>query len=210
MNTIPANGRLLVFVKAPRPGFVKTRLAAVVGTETALETYSALVETLIARLDGLPRIEIQFSPAGAEAEIQPWVQPDWTASPQAEGNLTDRLIAAFANAFQAGQERVVIIGSDCPYIAPDDIAEAFNKLANHDVVLGPANDGGYWLIGLRQPQPALFEGITWSTESVFEETLAAAAAAGLHVARLRELSDVDTVADLQRFIAWRQEHQIGG
>jgi rSAM/selenodomain-associated transferase 1 len=206
MDTIPADARLIVFVKAPRPGFVKTRLATTVGPETAAEAYTALVETLIARLDGLSAIELKFSPLGAEAEIEPWLRPQWTASPQAEGDLAERLIGAFKDAFDAGHRRVVIIGSDCPYITPDDLRDAFQQLTNHDVVLGPASDGGYWLIGLRQPQPTLFKDIAWSTATVFQETLAAAAAADLRVTRLRELSDVDTLADLLHFNSWQVEH----
>jgi rSAM/selenodomain-associated transferase 1 len=207
MNPDAPENRLILFVKAPRPGFVKTRLAAVVGDRTAAETYEALVETLLARLNQLDGIELKYAPADARDEILPWLRPGWTASPQCEGDLTDRLVTAFAEAFASGCDSVVIIGSDCPYISPDDVKQAFRDLKRHDLVLGPAVDGGYWLIGLNQPRPSLFQDIPWSSETVLSETLSKAAAAGLSVRQLRELSDVDTVADLIRFNDW---HRAGG
>lgn len=204
MNPNDSDFRLVIFVKAPRPGFVKTRLAATIGAEAAAESYAALAEHLLTRLGSLREVELKFTPPEAAEEIQPWLQAGWTASAQSDGDLTKRLIGAFADAFAAGAGKVVVIGSDCPYVTPDDIAEAFAKLAEHELVLGPANDGGYWLVGLRQPRPALFQGIHWSTESVLAETLAIAELENLSVARLRELSDIDTIADLLCFNEWRQ------
>ena len=98
---------------------------------------------------------------------------------------------------------MIIIGSDCPYVEPSDIHEAEAALSESDVVLGPAADGGYWLIGLRKPAPTLFENIHWSTASVLEETLTRAGQENLTVTQIRELSDVDTVTDLMRFHEWR-------
>lgn len=204
MNTKAHESRLIIFVKAPRPGFVKTRLAATVGADTAAESYAALVETLLTRLASHHAVELKFTPADAHPEIAPWLQPEWTASPQTEGDLTDRLIGAFDDAFRAGAKRVVIIGSDCPYITLEDIESAFTHLADHDAVLGPATDGGYWLVGLNQHRPALFQNINWSTESVLAETLAIAQSHSLRVSQLRELTDVDTLPDLLRFHEWRQ------
>jgi uncharacterized protein len=93
---------------------------------------------------------------------------------------------------------VVIIGSDCVELASKDIRCAWRELKTHDVVVGPAMDGGYWLIGLRAPRPELFEGIHWSTDAVLGETLQRAKALGLRIQLLRILSDVDTAEDWQR------------
>ncbi|MGB0581786.1 MAG: TIGR04282 family arsenosugar biosynthesis glycosyltransferase [Limisphaerales bacterium] len=195
--------QLIIFVKAPRAGFVKTRLAATIGSETALETYETLVEIITTQLRSIENVDLHFVPADARDEVSGWLQEGWTASPQADGDLGEKLKTAFQQAFDRGFERVIIIGSDCPYVESSDIDEAEAQLEQHDVVLGPATDGGYWLIGLSNPAPTLFENINWSTETVFAETLAHAEQARLVVARIRELSDVDTVTDLMRFHEWK-------
>jgi rSAM/selenodomain-associated transferase 1 len=113
----------------------------------------------------------------------------------------ERLDRAFTEAFGTGARRVVVIGSDCPEIASDDIEKAWAALREFDLVLGPATDGGYWLLGLRAPQPQLFRGIPWSSATVLNETLARARPTGLSVHLLRELSDIDTVEDWRTFLA---------
>ena len=207
---IPAkNGsRVVVLVKAPRPGFVKTRLADTIGSEAAAEAYSALVESLLTRLSRVSGVELKFTPTDARDEIQAWLQPGWPATPQRDGDLSDRLIGAFADAFQAGTSRVVVIGSDCPYVSPEDLDSALHQLETHDVVIGPATDGGYWLIGLKEPHESLFHDIRWSTESVLTETLDIAKREGLSVFQLRSLSDIDTVKDLIQFQAWSQTNPV--
>lgn len=195
-----AADRLIVFVKAPRVGFVKTRIAEALGAEAAAAVYRTLVERVLANLAGLSEVELRFAPDDARLEIEPWLRRGWRAWPQGEGNLGARLQRAFAEAFVAGARRVVV-GSDCPDVCAEDIREAWQALATADVVLGPANDGGYWLIGLAQPQPRLFADMPWSTAGVFRQTLERARALGLRVAQLRQLADVDTAADWQAFQA---------
>ncbi|MBI5800511.1 MAG: TIGR04282 family arsenosugar biosynthesis glycosyltransferase [Verrucomicrobia bacterium] len=192
--------RLVVFLKAPRPGSVKTRLAETLGADAACAAYRQLVEALLANLAPLQAVELCFAPADASAEINPWLRTDWSACPQSEGDLGERLHAAFTEHFLSDAEHVVIIGSDCPAVTPTDISDAWLALDGHDVVLGPALDGGYWLIGLRAPQPNLFTGMPWSTDAVFGETTRRARESGLRIATLRELSDVDTVADWERWV----------
>ncbi|MDB6109598.1 MAG: hypothetical protein JWR69_1348 [Pedosphaera sp.] len=191
---------LLVFLKAPRPGQVKTRLATTLGDEAACGIYRRLVETVLDRISSLPNVRLVYAPTDAEEEIQPWVRPGWEIHPQESGDLGQRLHLAFRSAFARGAHRVVIIGSDCPAITTSDITAAWSALRMMDVVLGPATDGGYWLIGLRRPQPVLFENIAWSTGTVFCDTLESARGAGLKVSILRELSDVDTEADWLNFL----------
>jgi len=186
--------RLIVFLKAPRPGFVKTRLASDLGDALACQAYRELTETVLAKLPPLPHIELRYTPDDALAEIQPWLHENWIAKPQGNGDLGDRMHRAFE-----ANSPAILIGTDCPTIEPTDLEAATAALQSHDLVLGPAADGGYWLIGLRAPCPALFEGIEWSTETVLEATVTKAKAAGLSVHWLRELRDVDSLADWENF-----------
>ena len=188
--------RIIIFVKAPRPGFVKTRLAAAIGNEAACDAYRQLAETVVANLAPLPHAELRFTPDDAENEITPWLNDGWTTRPQDEGDLGERMHRAFTEA----NGPAIIIGSDCPQVKLNDFITAAKTLQTHDVVIGPATDGGYWLIGLNAPCPALFEGIEWSTGGVLQSTLAKADEAGLSVQLLRELGDVDTGADWERFM----------
>lgn len=191
----------MIFLKAPRVGTVKTRLAASLGAEQACAAYKRLVEILLSDLATIGEVELRFTPDDARADVEHWVRPNWCAASQGDGDLGCRLKRAFAEAFASGARRVVIIGSDCPEVTVDDIRGAWKKLDASDVVLGPATDGGYWLVGLRAPQPALFNDIAWSMSSVLSETLQRCRAAGLSVQMLRELIDVDTEADWRRFLA---------
>ncbi len=195
------SGQLIVFVKAPRPGGVKTRLAQSIGPAAACAAYVRLVDTLLDRLAPLPGVELRYSPDDAESEISHWLRPGWRASPQGDGGLGERLARAFASTFHEGATRAAVIGSDCPAIAPSDIEETWVALERVDVVLGPAEDGGYWLIGLRHPQPQLFLNIEWSTSSVLRQTLDRSAASRLECHLLRPLADVDTVEDWHRLQA---------
>ena len=195
--------RLIVFVKAPRPGTVKTRLARTLGADGACAAYEQLVTTVLASLAPLPAVELRFTPEDAGKEIHGWLRPGWKVSAQGDGDLGSRLQRAFAQAFQAGARRVVVIGSDCPEVTPEDVREAWRQLKSCDLVVGPATDGGYWLIGLRLSRPNLFEGITWSSEMVLAETLQRAKSEGLNIQLLRILMDVDTESDWREFLASR-------
>lgn len=185
--------KLIIFVRAPRAGEVKTRLASKLSREGACAAYRQLVEVLVRNLRKVPSVELCYAPADAEKEVAHWLQPGWTCAPQSEGDLGARLNDAFARG------PALIIGSDCPYVTPKDVREADEALRSHDVVIGPATDGGYWLIGLNGPQPSLFTNISWSSESVLAETLSRAKASGLKVHLLRLLTDVDTAADWEEF-----------
>ena len=196
-----ADEALLIFVKAPRPGLVKTRLAVDLGAEAACAAYVRMVNVLCSRLSQLPSVELHYSPADAEVEIGLWLRPGWKAHPQVEGDLGRRLRLAFAQCFKRGAQRAAVIGSDCPEITAADILEAWQALASKDVVLGPATDGGYWLIGLNRDHPGLFENIDWSTPQVLAQTLLRAEQNGLTVHQLRALPDVDSLSDWQAFLA---------
>ena len=202
----PSSSRLVVFVKAPRPGAVKTRLANTIGEDTACGVYRELVAAVLDRIAAIPFVELRFSPDDALDEIKPWARRGWRLAAQGEGDLGARLCRAFDCHFASGAERVVVIGSDCPEMAGRDVRDAWDALADHDVVLGPAADGGYWLVGLRSSRPGLFSGISWSSATVLEKTLTRARREGLAIHLLRTLRDVDTADDLQY---WRDRQFPG-
>jgi rSAM/selenodomain-associated transferase 1 len=190
---------LVVFVKEPNPGAVKTRLAASIGPADAAALYRVLVETVLdATTPGRGEYErlVFFDPPEAGERMRSWL-PSGRLRRQGRGDLGARMADAFARAFARGASRVVLVGSDAPGLARGDVRDAFSALGAHDAVLGPSEDGGYYLVGLKAPRPALFEGMAWSTPSVRERTLERAASAGLSVALLRPLRDVDTLVDLR-------------
>ena len=119
---------------------------------------------------------------------------------QPAADLGERLTYAFAQAFAGGAARAVVIGTDCPGLSAALLGQAFEELRTHDLVVGPADDGGYYLLGLSAPRPALFANKAWSTATVLADTLADAARLHLRVARLPTLHDVDGAPDLAR---WR-------
>ena len=195
--------QLIIFLKAPRVGVVKTRLGETIGAEAACAAYRQLLDQLVGCLSDQRDVVLRFAPDDALAEIEPWLRPGWRAASQGPGDLGARLQRGFAEAFAEGAQRAVVIGSDCPTVTSDDISDAVNQLETHEVVVGPARDGGYWLIALRQLQAGLFANMAWSTPAVLAETLRRADQAGLRIHRLRELSDVDTAADWFEFLAGR-------
>src|SRR5678816_1652283 len=123
---------LIIFVKAPRPGAVKTRIAEIIGPQRACEAYISLVNILIEQLRTLPNVQLRYTPDDASLEISKWLQPKWTSAPQGQGDLGLRLKAAFREAFHNGARRVVIIGSDSPDIVPGDIQLAWSALDKND------------------------------------------------------------------------------
>jgi len=193
------SSHLILFAKAPVMGMVKTRLAAAVGVTGARAAYSELLETVVTKLAALHSVTLCYTPDDAEPGLRRYVCPGWSTRPQGAGDLGARLARAFDTAFQAAYSKVVIIGTDCPYLEASDIHAAWDALDRSDLVIGPALDGGYWLIGLGCPQPSLFQEIPWSTASVYDETMRKAANLGLSVACLRVLEDIDTVDSWRRY-----------
>ena len=122
---------------------------------------------------------------------------------QRGADLGERLASAFAELLAGPGDRAVVMGSDCPDLSPALLGEAFAALGDHDLVLGPVGDGGYYLIGLRRPVPDLFEGVSWGTDRVLAQALERAQRMGLSVATLGMLDDIDTPEDLVRFVARR-------
>jgi uncharacterized protein len=195
---------LLVFAKAPVPGRVKTRLAGELGTEGAADLYRKMGRLVVDRVRSGPwRTLILYDPPGEEASVRQWLGDggDLEFRPQSGGDLGLRMAEAFAGAFGPGPRiaPVVVIGTDAPGLDGALVAEAFtalNRALGPDLVLGPATDGGYYLLGLRSPEPELFQGLPWSTNRVLGLTLERARKLGLTLSLLRPLSDVDRPEDL--------------
>ena len=185
---------LLIFIRNPELGKVKTRLARTLGDDEALRIYHLLLEkTRAAAIDCNAERWLMYSHFLDENDG--WNPTLFQKKVQSDGDLGQRMEAAFQHALDAGAEKVVIIGSDCPTLTGAILDQAFAALDTHDLVIGPVPDGGYYLLGMRSLLPTLFRDMAWSTESVRATTLERIAAAGKTVAELPMLMDVDTEAD---------------
>lgn len=196
--------RLLLFVRYPQPGRTKTRLISVLGADGAAQIQREMAEYLLSRLrDSSWQVHVHFT--GTEkSHMQDWLGKDLVYCCQLSGDLGDRLWHAFQQEFSAGAHCIVAIGADCPSLSPQHICQAFQQLESKDMVLGPAKDGGYYLIGLRQGHlryQTLFQGIDWSTSRVFQQTQTKAQQLKLSLVQLETLSDIDRPQDLA---IWRQ------
>jgi rSAM/selenodomain-associated transferase 1 len=200
-NAIPEY--LIIFARYPTPGQVKTRLIPRLGAVGAAHLYRQMAEQTLHHALSLAAqrplgIGVWYT-GGEAAALAAWLGPQVAYHRQHGGDLGQRLQAAFAGAFAQGHRAVVAIGTDCPDLNTALLAEAFDQLQHHSLVLGPARDGGYYLIGLREPQPRLFEGIPWSSATVLATTVERADQLGLMPAYLATLSDVDRPEDLDQW-----------
>jgi len=185
---------LAVFLKAPRPGAVKTRLAAEIGERQALRLYRVLAHRTLAevRAAGL-EATVWFTPTDAAIEMRRWLGEGWDLRPQASGDLGTRLAAA-AHAVPPGRGWLAI-GADCPRLDAALLREAAAVVAREEIVLGPSRDGGYYLLGGPTPLPDLFSAMPWSTSRVLDETRARLLRAKAPWHELITLRDVDTAED---------------
>ncbi|MEM6769107.1 MAG: TIGR04282 family arsenosugar biosynthesis glycosyltransferase [Bacteroidota bacterium] len=186
---------LILFIKNPIPGKTKTRLAADVGDAMALKMYHRLTEWTRSQAEGLQDVRRYLWYSSFINHEDAWPAEVFEKHLQRGEGLGERMEAAFHHAFSAGHERVIIIGSDCPGITTEYLEVAFTALEENDVVIGPALDGGYTLLGMRALHLSLLRDMAWSTEAVLPETLRRAGAAGLSVQQLSPLSDVDYLED---------------
>ena len=191
---------LVIFTRYPIPGRAKTRLIPILGAEGAVDLQRELTAHTLhtARAWAAQHhagIEVRFEGAGAR-RLRQWLGGHARYRVQGPGDLGARMSRAFAEAFAEGVQRVVILGADCPSVTPGTVGEAFDALGQAEVVLGPATDGGYYLVGLKQPCAALFEGIAWGTDRVLEQTLAVVHRLSLRHRLLSERPDVDRAEDL--------------
>jgi rSAM/selenodomain-associated transferase 2/rSAM/selenodomain-associated transferase 1 len=196
---------IIVFTRFPEPGKTKTRLIPALGAEGAAHVQTQMTEHTLATIQEFKQhqlaaydavsVDVRFA-GGSYSLMQRWLGLQWQYTPQGDGDLGDRLRRAFQDAFEQGARSVLAIGIDCPDITVSILTEAFHHLTSHDLVIGPADDGGYYLIGLSKLVPECFHDIDWGTETVRQSTLTIAAELTLTVAQLQVLSDVDRPDDL--------------
>jgi hypothetical protein len=191
---------LLLFIKAPRLGHVKTRLQPEFSQEDSLLFYRALVEDLIMHFHNVDYCELKlfFWPPGAKTELQNWLGKHLEYISQYGSELGEKMHNAFLQMFAQKYKKVVIVGSDIPKLSRSIVSRAFSSLNEHDLILGPSTDGGYYLIGLKESHAELFNDIHWSTNSVLAETLKRAQNSSMPFLLLDELTDIDTFADVER------------
>jgi rSAM/selenodomain-associated transferase 1 len=194
-----ARARVVVFARAPEPGRVKTRLARDLGDARACALYRWLGATVVGSLVSDPArpydVAVRVTPSDACDAVRAWVPGADAYEPQGEGDLGERLARAAREAFAAGCAAVVLVGTDCVAVTDARVREALRALDGADAAIGPARDGGYYLLALARPLPA-FDDVPWSTERVAAVTRARLDAAGARVAELPVETDIDTADDL--------------
>ena len=205
MQSVFSGDRLIIFGRYPVPGKTKTRLIPALGPAGAANLQRLLTEkTFLTAKDFAAKnsitVECCFE-GGTQKKICRWLGSIPLISFQLEGDLGQRMRSALFDALRKGNKRVVLLGTDIPGVSTEILKEAFGALLKHDIVLGPSTDGGYWLMGLKQPTD-LFQDIGWGTGKVLEQTLARIRGKGLKVRLLKPLPDMDTPADLKK---WRPE-----
>ncbi len=191
---------LILFTRYPEPGKVKTRLIPVLGAVGAANLHQRLtahIMHLAKTFAGATNTDFIVCFDGFHVhQMQQLFGEEFCYQPQSKGDLGQRMSRTFAASLRQGRRRVVLIGSDCPEISGQVLGSAFSLLTDHDLVLGPARDGGYYLIGLRTPYPQLFQDMPWGTAAVLAKTQTKAARLGLRTALLKPLTDIDRPEDL--------------
>ncbi|HET7289340.1 MAG TPA: TIGR04282 family arsenosugar biosynthesis glycosyltransferase [Thermodesulfobacteriota bacterium] len=190
---------LIIFVKYPDPGKVKTRIARELGAEKAADLYSLIAGSVIENVSGSDkyRTVFFFDPPEMENGIRKWLgREDATYEPQSGNTIGERMSDAFERVFSGGAEKAVLIGTDVPEITGETVNRAFRLLEFEDAVIGPAEDGGYYLLGLKKPEPLLFDDIEWGSDSVYKRTVERIEKLDLSYKPLDTLRDVDTAEDV--------------
>ena len=194
---------LIVFVKYPEPGRVKTRLAAGIGDTAAADVYRSLVALTMERIaPSVPQVYdriVYADPARSLERYRNWLTGAEGFAVQTGDSLGERMRTAFLDSFACGYRKVCLIGSDCPDVSATLIEEAFSLLDGCDAVLGPACDGGYYLVALTRDIEQIFTGIDWGTDRVMQQTLARLDTARVSRRMLPRLRDVDRAEDLDFF-----------
>jgi uncharacterized protein len=186
---------IIIFLKNPGLGKVKTRLAATIGNESALNIYLELINhTLTEAYKVEADLHLYFSEEADNSFIN--TAGNSTGHIQHGNNLGERMLNAFAATINKAYKKTIIIGTDCPGLDSSTLLQAFDKLDTTDIVFGPAQDGGYYLLGMKKLHTPLFFNIKWSTSDVLKSSLAICRQEQLSVSQLKELSDVDTENDM--------------
>ena len=209
----PSHHQLLVFTRYPEPGLAKTRLISALGEEGAADLHRQMTEHLLEearKLVAIDPVSIRICFDGADPQrMRTWLGSEWGYAPQESGDLGRRMLQAFAGAFREGPDLAVLVGTDVPDLTAPILFQAFGKLEKADLVLGPAEDGGYYLVGLQRSvfervAPRLFSDIAWGTDAVLDQTLAVADELDLCWSLTDRLADVDRPEDVR---LWEHHQQ---
>ncbi|BCO07718.1 hypothetical protein GF1_00940 [Desulfolithobacter dissulfuricans] len=204
MDTLHAE-QLIIFTRYPRPGEVKTRLIPALGPEGATDLHRTLTERMMTSgriLASLRPVDLHIFYTGADISLmQQWLGSEATYHVQEGATLGERMAHALETMIEAGGSRILLVGSDCPFLDPDLLATALDRLRHKDAVLGPAVDGGYYLIGIHRGVKVhalrhLFENIPWGSSRVFARTMERIREAGLSCSLLPRHRDIDRPDDL--------------
>jgi rSAM/selenodomain-associated transferase 1 len=194
--TMLSSTALVIFVRNPVLGQVKTRLAKDIGDERACAIYLQLLEHTLKITRSLSfRKFIYYADEVSDYDL--WSVPGYTKRMQSGTNLGERMLNSFKELFEQGFTRIVIIGSDCLQLQAENLQEAVTLLESNTAVIGPASDGGYYLLGLTKLYPDLFVNKPWSTDQVLTKTIDDFNNQGISYALLEELSDIDDITDLE-------------
>jgi len=188
------------FAKFPEPGKVKTRLARDIGPYAAADACRRIAEYVLKKTspdDSCYRRIIFYAPDAMRQQFSEWM-PGEVLRAQKGGDVGERMDNALREMFNMGAEKAIVVGSDIPGLHKGIIEQAFHELDNCDIVIGPAMDGGYYLIGMKSPHPEIFRNIAWGTEKVFSETVAIIEKTGLGYGVVATLFDVDDLNDFMR------------
>jgi len=212
-----SSDRIIVFTRYPTPGTTKTRLIPALGPEGAAALQREMTEYVISVANNRDEIfpvdvEVRFE-GGHSALMEAWLGSDLSYVPQGDGDLGERMCRAFTDSFESDCWRTILVGSDCPQLTSEALRTAFLRLTETDAVIGPASDGGYYLIGLRRPKfgcmyRRLFHGPAWGSKTVYRTTLELMQKFNLSVSLLPVLSDVDEPEDLNLWYAVRRQRRV--
>ena len=192
---------LIIFTRYPEVGKTKTRLIPAIGAEKAANLQRQMTELTLKKTEELKlkldlNVYIYFA-GGNQSLMKKWLGKDWLFKTQSQGDLGKKMYSAFTDSFAQGDKQSILIGIDCPSLSIEILATAFEAIKNHDLLIGKAEDGGYYLIGLNQLRYELFKNISWGTSQVFAETMTIAEKLNLSIYHLPILRDIDRPEDLQ-------------
>lgn len=192
---------LLVFVKFPEPGKVKTRLASAIGADQAAAIYRLIAETCLQRYQSIPNTDciVYYAPAEEKDQIETWLGQSFFYEAQPDGGLGERLQYGFQRCLPR-YKKVIALGTDSPDLPLAYIEKAIASLEDHDAVAGPSGDGGYYLIGMNADCTFLFDDIEWSTNQVLYQTLMKAKDKGISMDIMPPWYDVDTIEELHKLL----------
>jgi uncharacterized protein len=197
---------IIIFTRYPEAGKTKTRLIPALGTKGAADLHRQMTEHTLTQVKQLQSnalsFEVRFT--GGDLQLmQGWLGSDASYQFQGDGDLGQRMARSLLEAFQSGAEKAVLIGTDCPDVSAEILAQALAKLYHYNLVLGPAMDGGYYLVGLQYPIPELFIDIDWGTAKVLQQTVEIAENLNLSFVYLPYLADIDRPEDLSIWEKYR-------